>query len=92
MKYQVGDLVFLKSHDYKPRQEPNVRVESLPNSRRLLPLNLDNTFGIITKVYKHNYIFKKHSTQKDNAYTWFSQVNEKEYYMYEDEFNGEIIK
>lgn len=90
MKYSVGDLVLLKKYDYKPRQGRLHRRQ--PQARRRLPFEqLENTFGIITKIEKHSDIFEKHSTEVDNAYYWFSQLNEKEYHFYEDEIIGEII-
>ena len=89
MKYQVGDLVLLKKYDYKPRQQWLKRRQ--PQARRRLPFELENTFGIIIKIEKHSDIFEKDSTEVDNAYMWFSQVNAKEYHFYEDEVIGEII-
>jgi hypothetical protein len=92
MKYQIGDLVFLKKYDYKPRAGLFRKLSRpLPHSRRLLPLEIENTFGIITKVEKHSDNFEKDSTADDNGYMWFSQVNAKEYHFYENEFIGEII-
>ena len=90
MKYSVGDLVLLKKYDYKPRPKP-LNARPLPNSRRLLPLDLENTFGIITTAENHNDIYQGFSSENDNCYTWFSQVNGKEYYFYQDEVTGEVI-
>jgi len=89
MKYEVGDLLFVKDCIYKPRRLlPRPRT-NLPLRHRLL---LYNTFGIITKVEKHSDLWEKDSTENDNCYCWYSQVNGKEYYFYEDEVDGEVIK
>ena len=80
MKYNVDDLVLVKNIDPRLRLRP-----------RLRPL-LNNTFGIITAVEKHNEIFKENSTENDNGYIWYSQVDQKEYHFYEDEVDGEVIK
>ena len=41
---------------------------------------LRNTFGIITAV------------EEDNGCIWYSQVHQKQYYFYEDEVIGEVVK
>jgi hypothetical protein len=96
MKYQVGDLVLLKGIVLQPRAMVvhHIRYASKLSIRlhpRLL-LRLNNTYGVITKVEKHSDIFKKRSTEKDNGYSLFSQIEQKEYYFYEDEVEGEVIK
>ena len=53
---------------------------------------LNNTFGIITAVEKHTDIFQKDSTENDNGYIWYSQVDNAEYYFFEDEVVGEVVK
>ena len=71
MKFNIGDLV--KFNEFCSRR------------RRLLP-HLINTYGIIMCTEKHNEIFKKgSSTDDDNGYVWLSQIDQKEYYFYEDE-------
>jgi len=94
MKYSIGDLVLLKRCEYKPRP-PWKRRHELPQS------DLYNTLGKITKVEKYSDIFVNplrrenddgYDWCRDNGYFWCSQVDGVEYYMYEDEFNGEIIK
>jgi hypothetical protein len=90
MKYKVGDLVLIKACVYKSRPRPRLRLR-----RRLHPhphLHLMNTFGIITKVEKHSDIFEKGSTENDNCYIWYSQVEGQEHHFYEDEVIGEVIK
>ena len=92
MKYQVGDLVLIKNIYFRPRPRPR-RAPLRP--RRLHPRlhpHLQNTYGIITATEKHTDIFEKDSTEKDNGYVWFSQVDQKEYYFYEDEVEGEVVK
>ena len=90
MKYNVGDVLFMKKFEYKGRFHPLPRPRPLPRLR--LRLRLQNTFGIITEVEKHTDIFKKGSTENDNGYIWYSQVDGKEYYFYEDEVEGEVVK
>lgn len=88
MKYQVGDLILIKNIHPRPRLRPRLRL-------RLRPLlRLNNTYGVITAVEKHTDIFEQDSTEKDNGYIWFSQVDQKEYHFYEDEVEveGEVVK
>ena len=88
MKYNVGDLIFIKNID------PRLRLRRRPCSRprpRLHPF-LQNTYGIITATEKHTDIFEKDSTENNNGYVWFSQVEQSEYHFYEDEVEGEVIK
>ena len=88
MKYNVGDVLFMKKFEYKGRFHPLPRPRPLPHP---LPC-LQNTFGIITEVEKHTDIFEKGSTENDNGYIWYSQIDGKEYYFYEDEVEGEVVK
>jgi hypothetical protein len=104
MKYQVGELVLVKNIRPLPLLHPRPLPRPLPLPRlrpRLLPrpllllrlhLRLNNTYGIITEVEKHSEIFKENSTENDNGYIWYSQVDGKEYYFYEDEVDGEVFK
>ena len=55
-------------------------------------LRLENTYGIITEAEKHTDIFEKDSTENDNGYIWYSQVDGREYYFYENEVEGEVIE
>jgi hypothetical protein len=94
MKYQVGDLLFIKKYEYKIRPPPPLRLRPRHRLRlhpRLRP-HIQNTFGIITEVEKHTDLFEKSSTENDNGYIWYSQVDGKEYYFYQDEVDGEVIK
>ena len=80
----------------RPRLNPRPLPRLIPRLHlrlhlRLLPL-LNNTFGIITAVDKHSDIFKGSSTENDNGYIWYSQVDNKEYYFYEDEVDCEVVK
>jgi hypothetical protein len=87
MKYKVGDLLFVKKCDYEPRHRPRPHPHLRP---RPLP-HLHNTIGIITEVEKHSDIFEKDSTENDNGYIWYSQVDGRKYYFYEDEAECEVI-
>ena len=86
MKYRVGDLILIKNIDPRLRPRPRLHLHLHP---RLHP-RLQNTFGIITEVEKHTDIFEKGSTENDNGYIWYSQIDGKEYYFYEDEVEGEV--
>jgi hypothetical protein len=89
MKYKVGDLILVKKCEYKSHHRhlhPLLRLHPRPLRRRLF-----NTIGIITEVKKHSDIFEKDSTENDNGYIWYSQVDGREYYFYEDEAECEVI-
>ena len=89
MKYKVGDLVLVKKCHYEPRPGRRWPLRGV----RLLPLPcLHNTIGIITEVEKHTDLFEKSSTENDNGYVWYSQVDGKEYYFYQDEVECEVLK
>jgi hypothetical protein len=87
MKYKVGDLVVVKDMcpRLRPRLRPRLHLHLLPRP------HLKNTFGIITEVEKHTDLFEKSSTENDNGYIWYSQVDGREYYFYQDEVDGEVI-
>jgi hypothetical protein len=90
MKYQVGDLVLVKDYRYKPR--PRLRRHRLRRPRLGLHLELLNSFGIITKVEKHSDAWEGETTNDDNVYVWFSQLDAKEYDFCENEVTAEVIK
>jgi hypothetical protein len=81
MKYKVGDLIVIK--DMYPLLLPRLRQRLV--LRLHIRLHLKNTLGIITEV-------EESSTEKDNGYIWYSQVDGKEYHFYQDEVDGEVIK
>ena len=87
MKYQVGDLLLIKDCKYRFR----------PLLRALLLLllrphpELFNSFGIVTQAIKHNDTLESETTSDDNVYIWFSQIDGKEYFFFEDEVTGEVI-
>jgi hypothetical protein len=90
MKYSVGDLLLIKDCEYKPRLHLRLRLRKRP---RLHPYSeLLNSFGIITKVEKHSDAWEGQTTNDDNIYVWFSQLDAKEYRFYENEVDGEVIK
>jgi hypothetical protein len=84
MKYKVGDLILVKKCEYKFRRRLLPRLRLRPR--------LHNTIGIITEVEKHSDIFEKDSTENDNGYIWYSQVDGREYYFYEDEAECKVLK
>jgi len=91
-KYQVGDILLVKKCEYCSRLRPHPRLHPRLRLRLRLPLRLHNTFGIITEVHKHIDIWESGSTEHDNGYVWYSQVDGQEYFFYEDEFDGEVLK
>lgn len=90
MKYQVGDLILIKNID--PLLRPRLHPRPLLRPRYRPHPRLQNTYGIITATEKHTDIFEKDSTENDNGYIWYSQVDQSEYYFYEDEVEGEVVK
>jgi hypothetical protein len=100
MKYKVGDLILIKNIDphlgVPPHRRPRLHLHLRLRPRlrlhpRLHPF-LQNTYGIITATEKHTDIFEKDSTENNNGYVWFSQVDQSEYHFYEDEVEGEVVK
>lgn len=104
MKFQVGDLVLVKDYEWKfrsspyiwPRSKLNILKISLPPSSQD-DLNFDkrliNTFGVITQAINHKDAWEGgKSTNGDNVYAWFSQVDARTHMFYENEVTGEIIK
>ena len=95
MKYSVGDLVLIKDCKYKYRSCLRTRPPWRRSDRRLgdyLRPELFNSYGIVTEAIKHSDAWEGESTNSDNTYVWFSQIDSKEYYFYEDEVTGEVIK
>ena len=100
MKYQVGDVLFVKNCEYKSRPHldrrpllpPRLRPRLLLHPRLHCRPELLNTVGIITEVYKHSDIFESGSTENHNLYFLLSQVDRKEYYFYENEVECEVLK
>jgi hypothetical protein len=96
MKYKVGDLILVK--DIRPllrlplRLRPPLHPHLRPRLRPRLHPRLLNTLGIITEVHKHSDFFRSGSTEDDNGCIWYSQVNGREYYFYQDEVECEVIK
>ena len=92
MKYKVGDLLLVKHCEYKTR--PRLRLRPRPPLRFKLHLDIElfNSYGIITEAIKHNDAWEGDSTNGDNVYVWFSQVDGKEHYFYENEVTGEVVE
>ena len=98
MKFNIGDLVRFNEFSLRVRLRPHIypllhlRPHIYHPLLRLRPLlrphphlHLINTYGIIISTEKHNEIFEKDSTDDDNGYVWLSQIEQKEYYFYENE-------
>ena len=83
MKFNVGDLVRFNEFRSRPLLLLPLLLPRLLHRR--IRLHLINTYGIIMRTEKHNEIFKKDSTDDDNGYVWLSQIDQKEYYIFEDE-------
>ena len=104
MKYNVGDLVFIKDCKYKPLLRPHldlhldlhlhVHLYLYPRLRLRLChyREMLNSYGIVTEAIKHSDAWEVESTNGDNVYVWFSQVDGKEYYFFENEITGEVVK
>jgi hypothetical protein len=94
VKYKVGDLLLIK--DIRPPVRPRPRLHHRPRLhprlRLLLHLHLHNTIGIITEIEKHTDIFESGSTEDDNGYVWYSQVDGREYYFYQDEVECGVLE
>jgi hypothetical protein len=82
MKYQIGDLVLVKDCEYKPHLHLRLRPRPV----------LFDSYGIITKAINHSDAWEGETTSNDNIYVWFSQVDCKEYFFFQDEVTGEVIK
>ena len=86
MKYNVGDLLFVKHCEYKPRIRPRLRLCDY------LHHELHNSYGIVTQAVKHSDAWEGESANDYNTYAWFSQIDGKECYFYEDEVTGEVVE
>lgn len=89
MKYQLGDMVLVKSCDFRPHEYSIHKIP--PYKRQRPPLSHHNTIGIITAVEYHLDFFKERSSDEDNCYIWYSQLDGKEYSFFENEVDGEIV-
>ena len=95
MKYNVGDLLLVKHCEYKNRPRPRQQLRGviLPYFRLYYAAELFNSYGIVTKVINHNDVWKERSTSDDdNVYIWFSQLDGKEYFFCENEVTGEVVE
>ena len=97
MKYQVGDLLLVKHCEFKPRLPllrhrlcDYLRLHLLPRLR-VFP-ELFNSCGIITEAIKHSDAWEGETTSDENVYVWYSQIDSKEHFFYEDEVIGEVVK
>ena len=93
MKYKVGDLLLIKDCEYKSRHDRPNRYRYHPDP------TLFNSYGVVTKAYKHTEIWEGETTkdkfcptEDNNMYCWFSQVDGTEYSFYENEVTGEVIE
>ena len=92
MKYKVGDLILVKKCEWKSHRHKARHRLLRPPLRLYSPLHLHNTLGIITEVEKHSDIFESGSTESDNLFIWLSQNDGREYYFYQDEIDGEVVR
>ena len=87
MKYNVGDLLLVKFCEFKPRHlrpDPLLRLRPRPE--------LFNSYGIVTEAIKHSDAWEGESTSDDNFYVWYSQIDSKEYYFFENEITVEVVE
>jgi len=103
MKFQVGDFVIINKYQWRPRPW---RLEATECFRHFMSSlyqikghdirfdeRLINTFGVITQVMNHKDAWQRgKSTNRDNVYAWFSQVDARSHMFYENEVTGKIIK
>jgi hypothetical protein len=90
MKHQVGDLVLVKECSYKSRPRPHLRLR-LHLDLDLYP-HLKNTYGVITEVISRRDAWRE-STEDDNIYFWYSQVDAKTYWFCQSELTEyEVVK
>jgi hypothetical protein len=108
MKFQVGDLVLVKEYEYnpglfrpfvhlRPRLRPRPHLRILPRPHLRLDLELDlhlkNTYGVITEVINHSDAWEGESTEDDNIYVWYSQVDAKTYWLCQSDLaEYEVVK
>ena len=95
MKYSVGDLLLIKDIEYNAQFQlrPRLRHRRIrPRPCDYLRHELFNSYGIVTEAIKHSDALVDESTNGDNVYVWFSQIDGKEYCFYEDEVIAEVIK
>ena len=102
-KFQVGDFVIINKYQWKARPW---RLEATECFRDFMSSlkgddiifdrfddRLVNTYGVITQVINHKDAWQKgKSTNRDNVYGWYSQVDAKTHIFYENEVTGKIIK
>ena len=91
MKYSVGDLLLVKICDYKPHPRPR-RIPLHLHLRLRLRREMFNSYGIVTEAIKHSDAWEGQSTNNDNVYVWYSQIDGKEYYFFENEVTGEVVE
>jgi hypothetical protein len=84
LKYKVGDVFHLEKFEFGLRAHRPGRLRPRWRHR--------NTVGIITAVEKHTDIFESGSSEGDNCYIWFSQIDGKQYCFYENEVEGSILR
>ena len=91
MKYNVGDLVFVKHCEYKPR--PRLRLRLHPRLHPDIHPHIINTYGVITEAFNHRDAWQGESTEDDNVYFWYSQVSAKTYWFFEEDLiQYEVVK
>ena len=91
MKYNVGDLLLVKICEYKNRPLLRPQLYLCQHPRLRVFPELFNSYGIVTEAIKHSDAWEG-SSEKDNSYVWYSQIDGKEYYFFEDELTGEVVE
>ena len=98
MKFQVGDLLFIKDCKFVKHNcaiaSPIGFMEQSPAAGRRQRLcweyDIYDFFGIITKVIKHMDAWSNRSTPHDDVYILYSQLDGKESYFFADEVTVEL--
>ena len=91
MRYNVGDLLLVKICEYKNRPYLRPQLYLCQHPRLRVFPELFNSCGIITEAIKHSDAWEG-SSEKDNSYVWYSQIDGKEYYFYENEITVEVVE
>ena len=103
MKFQVGDFVLINKYEWKARpwgleatecfRDFEFSLYHIKGGDFRIDERLINTLGIITQTINHKDAWEGgKSTNGDNVYAWFSQVDARTHMFYENEVTGEIIK
>lgn len=87
MKYKIGDLLLINRFRFKARFNNRLQPRTIPRGNTYL----EGKIGLITCAERYDINFKPPSSEEDNGYVFFSNLDGKEYYLYEDELDAEVV-